>query len=960
MPAIKSIFFSMQNYNRKYSHFIIVKLLTFIFLPLVSAISLSHGGVSNSTVEMITVSGMVVYGNIPVPGASVYLQVYDPQYYSVFDHVEKVAKTTKDGTFTFTIDSYKLNEPFKGTLPDLFVYDKLHAVGWQKLSKDINLENITIHLGDADAVGGMVKNNIGNPVEGAEVHITNMNLPYLGSAGFGVSYVKVLIPELYVKTDNNGRFIVNNLPEGSKLGVKIISPGYAEQSERGITVGTDTGMFELVPEGRIKGKVTYSDTAKPAEGVSIVATGFGAYRFSITDKNGVYIIHNLPEAKYNYTVRVCPEDSSEWTALPCENIIVEEDKTTEDIDFTLIKGGIITGRITDKDTGESLDGHPLTAEWPENVNRRSLDRTKTDKNGYYQLRVPTEKVKIHVYAPYGYENVKGEQIVEVRDGDTVTGIDFQFTKGISIPGKVVSPEGIPVEGVLLSKRFDRDHDASPTMTLKSDKNGTFTLRGLTEGTTISVKAEHRDLHYRGEGKIEVKPGAEFIINLEKYETFDIEGWVVDEDGNPMVDVGIHVVLFDSETGIGRSALQLVTDSKGKYRIENLIMGYKYSAHARAEGYADAQIPLPVEVANVPSLQDTPKSFLGKQMQSTEVVMYKTDRWIEGIISDEEGNPIQGARLTVNGGPSGFKTATSDSKGHYRLDFLVPVVEDRIMVDHKDFGYYNFRIVPTNKVNNFTLLKKQYLLEGKVVDVDRNPLEGVHVFVHPQRQKSGFMYMRVYTDKNGKFRMMPVVDEELDITLFHEAKGFETFEKVKTDRDDITFVFDKADELPERPEWEFDRRKPVFLEGNPTPELDVAEWVKGEPVKLADLKGKVVVLDFWMSSADYGIELLRLMKAVKKEYGDDGLVAIGIHEYTNDIEKLEKVIEENGITYRIAVDKKSPHADSFGLTFDTFGFTNRQDLLNYVIIDRDGNVHQDIRIPTIDKKIKELLKGSKRL
>ncbi|MFQ6040907.1 MAG: hypothetical protein ACE5PV_08630, partial [Candidatus Poribacteria bacterium] len=60
-----------------------------------------------------------------------------------------------------------------------------------------------------------------------------------------------------------------------------------------------------------------------------------------------------------------------------------------------------------------------------------------------------------------------------------------------------------------------------------------------------------------------------------------------------------------------------------------------------------------------------------------------------------------------------------AEGYYRLDELVAAVEVEIEINHRDYGYYRFRYVPTNQTQNFALIKADRFLAGKVVDADGN-------------------------------------------------------------------------------------------------------------------------------------------------------------------------------------------------------------------------------------------------
>lgn len=35
-----------------------------------------------------------------------------------------------------------------------------------------------------------------------------------------------------------------------------------------------------------------------------------------------------------------------------------------------------------------------------------------------------------------------------------------------------------------------------------------------------------------------------------------------------------------------------------------------------------------------------------------------------------------------------------------------------------------------------------------------------------------------------------------------------------------------------------------IQGKPAPELEVKDWISGKPLKISELKGKVVMIDFW--------------------------------------------------------------------------------------------------------------------
>lgn len=86
---------------------------------------------------------------------------------------------------------------------------------------------------------------------------------------------------------------------------------------------------------------------------------------------------------------------------------------------------------------------------------------------------------------------------------------------------------------------------------------------------------------------------------------------------------------------------------------------------------------------------------------------------------------------------------------------------------------------------------------------------------------------------------------------------------------------------------------------------ISEWINSKPLQLSDLKGKVVLMDFWTYSCINCVRTLPYLKAWDERYKDKGLVIIGIHapefEFEKKLGNVQKAAQQHGLAYPIALD-----------------------------------------------------------
>ena len=101
------------------------------------------------------------------------------------------------------------------------------------------------------------------------------------------------------------------------------------------------------------------------------------------------------------------------------------------------------------------------------------------------------------------------------------------------------------------------------------------------------------------------------------------------------------------------------------------------------------------------------------------------------------------------------------------------------------------------------------------------------------------------------------------------------------------LYGQATELLLRQGEKFDVPPEVpGVEPTLSPEIKVAATLGRGPVKLSELRGKVVLLDFWATWCTFCVKTMPRLNSLHQRYGGRGLVILGLNEFEGHVEGQE--------------------------------------------------------------------------
>jgi thiol-disulfide isomerase/thioredoxin len=100
-----------------------------------------------------------------------------------------------------------------------------------------------------------------------------------------------------------------------------------------------------------------------------------------------------------------------------------------------------------------------------------------------------------------------------------------------------------------------------------------------------------------------------------------------------------------------------------------------------------------------------------------------------------------------------------------------------------------------------------------------------------------------------------------------------------------------------------------VEGALPPFGGAAGWLNTQPLTASDLRGKVVLVEFWTYTCINWLRTLPYVRAWAEKYKDQGLVVIGVHspefEFEKNLDNVRRAAKDMTVDFPIAID--SDHA-----------------------------------------------------
>ncbi|GMW03351.1 MAG: hypothetical protein AMXMBFR84_44850 [Candidatus Hydrogenedentota bacterium] len=565
------------------------------------------------------ISGYVIgTDNQPIVGASIAPNANDEREISseIRDGMEQI--TREDGSFRF---------------------DRLEPIAWTLL---VNAEGYAPLTTEAYPVGGppvTIRLLPGSILTGMTVDDAT-NAP-VADCPFEIGSK----PRKAFRTDSTGQFSIGDLAPGmhslqSKHSDFLLTEASGTVEVMPYGQVTPSVTLRLVMGGTIRGRVTDEATKNGLEGVIIRSS----YRAGTTDADGNYEIRGVQPGLSRVVLGNKPKGYGGRYSLSNGkevSVNVESGQVVDGVDFTLGMGIAVSGQVVDPE-GNPVPGALVNAvTWEMGQDQRFssfVETVEADSDGRFTIpNCPAgDDLELIAETPEACSDTYGPHPVP-EEGLTGIILALKPENTGRISGQVVDAMGRPVRA-RVSARPQTPGSASIGVQT-TDSEGHFILTGLAPGEySLQVGSyEPRGLmrHSAPADSVTLAAGQEIIgrrIVLDESDLLSISGVVSDEEGQPLLGVGVHADAYEGTN----QGMDLSKDD-GSFEIIGLEDGF-YTVYARSNEY-----------------ESTTLQRISAGTADLSIVMQRQPV-ITGIVTDSAGLPVPGIKVvaveSLPGSPAG--------------------------------------------------------------------------------------------------------------------------------------------------------------------------------------------------------------------------------------------------------------------------------------------------------------------
>ena len=459
--------------------------------------------------------------------------------------------------------------------------------------------------------------------------------------------------------------------------------------------------------GSISGRVTIKD--KPARGVTVglrkntLMSASDSFTKTVTDSEGTYRMADVPPGTYLMTVAApafINPDVNEY-----KTVVVNEGENIDNINFSLVRGGVITGKVTD---GE---GRPAISQIVFIVPADSVGTPRppqgamngqTDDRGIYRvfgLRPGRYKVAVgegeqalggyfssrsrykRVFHPDATDPAKAT-VIEINEGTEATKVDIALgavTQTYSVSGRIINGEtNAPVPSVSFTLR------ALATQRFafgRADARGAFVLEGVSPGKyDVMLAPDNNGLHV-DDVTVEVTDRDVTDVLIKLSQGLSVSGVVVLESQDKAVRSKLAELMIQgsvrpaSNTRYGIGASSPVA-ADGSFTLKGLMKGkLNLSLSSVTSGYPPKGFSIArIERDGMPAASIELQE--GQDLTGVKIIVGYGTAGVRGVVNIENGPLPQGARVFVRLSRPGdnaslIGNAPADERGRFVMDGILP-------------------------------------------------------------------------------------------------------------------------------------------------------------------------------------------------------------------------------------------------------------------------------------------------